>query len=79
MVMYNIHDAKSQLSKLIDAAQRGDQVIIAKAGKPVAILSPLPSNRSARVRGLLKGEGQLSPEFDDPLPADMIDAFEGKT
>jgi prevent-host-death family protein len=76
MSTYNVHDAKSQLSKLIEAAERGEEVIIARAGKPVAMLSPLKSTK--RIRGLLKGEVHLGPEFDEPLPVDVLEAFEGK-
>jgi prevent-host-death family protein len=76
MSTYNIHEAKSQLSRLIDAVQQGETVIIAKAGKPVAVLGPLPA-RPKRVRGVLKGEIKLGPEFEDPLPAEVLRGFEG--
>ena len=79
MSMYNVHEAKSQLSKLIDAAQRGEKVIIAKAGKPVAVLGPLHTDHPPRIRGLLKGHVTLGAEFDQPLPPDLLDAFEGKS
>lgn len=79
MVIYNIHQAKSQLSKLIEAVQDGETVTIAKAGKPVAVLGPLRSHSVPRRRGVLKGQIQLGPEFDEPLPSDVLDAFEGKT
>jgi len=68
MPIYNIHEAKSQLSKLIDAMEQGETVIIAKAGKPVAVLRPLRAATAKRVRGLLKGQINLGPEFDEPLP-----------
>jgi len=74
MAVYNIHEAKSQLSKLIAAMQQGERVIIAKAGKPVAVLGPLNAATPKRVRGVLKGQIKLGPEFDEPLPADL---FEG--
>jgi prevent-host-death family protein len=76
MPTYNIHEAKSQLSKLIDAMQQGETVIIAKAGKPVAVLGPLQV-APKRVRGVLKGQIQLGPAFDEPLPADLLERFEG--
>jgi prevent-host-death family protein len=72
MSIYNIHEARSQLSKLIDAVQRGETVIIAKAGKPVAVLEPVPATAPKRVRGLLKGQINLGPEFDEPLPAELM-------
>ncbi len=76
MSVYNIHQAKSQLSKLIDAMQQGETVIIAKAGKPVAVLGPLRAAGPKRVRGVLKGQINLGPEFDEPLPADVLEGFE---
>jgi prevent-host-death family protein len=76
MSTYNIHEAKSQLSKLIDATQRGETVIIAKAGKPVAVLGPLPSAGPKRVRGVLKGQIKLGPEFDEALPPDVLESFQ---
>jgi prevent-host-death family protein len=76
MSIYNIHEAKSQLSKLIDAVQRGETVTIAKAGKPVAVLGPLPSKSAQRVRGVLKGQVRLGAEFDEPLPIDVLKGFE---
>jgi prevent-host-death family protein len=77
MLTYNIHEAKTHFSKLIEAAQLGEEIIIAKAGKPVATLGPI-KNKPVRVRGLLSGQIRLGPEFDEPLPADVLDAFEGK-
>jgi prevent-host-death family protein len=77
MATYNIHQAKSQLSKLIDAVQQGENVIIAKAGKPVAVLGPLRARSAPRRRGFLKGQIQLGPDFDEPLPVEVLDSFEG--
>lgn len=78
MSTYNIHEAKSQLSKLIEEMQQGEIVIIAKAGKPVAQLGPLRATGAKRVRGLLKGQIKLGPEFDEPLPTDLLEGFEGR-
>jgi prevent-host-death family protein len=77
MSVYNIHQAKSQLSKLIEAVQEGETVIIAKAGKPVAVLGPVPVS-PRRVRGILKGQIKLSAEFDDPLPTELLEDLEGR-
>jgi prevent-host-death family protein len=79
MATYNIHQAKSQLSKLIEAVQEGESVTIARAGKPVAVLAPLRARAMPRRRGFLKDQVRLGPEFDEPLPAEVLDAFEGKT
>lgn len=78
MATYNIHEAKSQLSKLIDAMQQGETVIIAKAGKPVAVLGPLRAAVPKRVRGVLKGQIKLGPEFDEALPTEVLESFEGR-
>jgi len=78
MATYNIHEAKSQLSKLIEAVQAGESVTIANAGKPVAVLAPIRARTTPRRRGFLKGQIQLGPEFDEALPAEVLDAFEGK-
>jgi prevent-host-death family protein len=72
---YNIHEAKSQLSKLIEAMQEGETVIIAKAGKPVAVLGPVHAATPKRVRGVLKGQIQLGSAFDEPLPEDVLASF----
>ncbi|MHB8848537.1 MAG: type II toxin-antitoxin system Phd/YefM family antitoxin [Burkholderiales bacterium] len=78
MLIYNIHDAKSNFSKLIAAVEEGEEIIIAKAGKPVATLSPIKRGKPLRIRGLLKGQIRMGAEFDEPLPNDVLDAFEGK-
>ena len=78
MLTYNIHEAKSNFSKLIAAVEEGEEIIIAKAGKPVATLGPIKRIKQPRIRGLLKGQILLGAEFDEPLPNDMLDAFEGK-
>jgi prevent-host-death family protein len=75
----NIHAAKTHFSRLVDEAAAGAEIIIAKAGKPVARLMPLapPQERPKRRLGLLAGLAVIPPEFDAPLPEDLIDAFEG--
>lgn len=78
MLTYNIHDAKSNFSKLIAAVQEGEEIIIAKAGKPVATLGPFTRNKPSITRGLLKGQIRLDAEFEESLPNDVLDAFEGK-
>ena len=74
----NIHSAKTQLSKLIEAAERGEEVIIARAGKPVAKLVALENPRPPRKAGSMKGLFEVPDSFFDPLPEDILDAFEGK-
>ena len=74
----NIHSAKTQLSKLIEAAERGEEVIIARAGKPVAKLVALENQRPFRKTGSMKGLFEVPDSFFEPLPEDLRDAFEGK-
>jgi antitoxin (DNA-binding transcriptional repressor) of toxin-antitoxin stability system len=64
---------------LVDQAAAGEEIIIAKAGKPVAKLVPLVSsgNRPKRRLGLLSGQANIPADFDAPLPDSVIDAFEG--
>lgn len=74
----NIHEAKTQLSKLIEAVEAGEEVIIARAGKPVARLVPYIPPKPVRQPGLLKGKFEVPDSFFDPLPEDILDYFEGK-
>ncbi len=71
----NVHEAKTQLSRLLEAASRGEEVIIARNGEPVARLVPVPPAR--RVPGAARGRGRLTAAFFEPLPAAVLDAFEG--
>ena len=64
MSSINIHDAKTQFSRLVDRAAKGETVIIAKAGKPVAKVSALDAPASPRRLGFLKGEIEVPDDFD---------------
>ena len=72
----NVQEAKAQLSRLVDAAMMGDEVIIAKAGKPCVRLVPM--NLPARQPGAAKGKAAVTPAFFDPLPEDEIKAWDGR-
>jgi prevent-host-death family protein len=76
----NLHAAKTHFSRLVDQAAAGEEIIIAKAGKPVAKLVPLtaPDKQSKRRLGLLAGEAKIPTNFDTPLPDEVIDSFEGR-
>jgi prevent-host-death family protein len=75
----NIHDAKTHFSRLVDAAANGEEIIIAKAGKPAARLRPIQHERSPRRFCGLKGKIiKIADDFDAPLPDDLIAAFEGR-
>ncbi|MGA8194900.1 MAG: type II toxin-antitoxin system Phd/YefM family antitoxin [Acetobacteraceae bacterium] len=78
MPTVNIHAAKSQLSRLLDAAVAGEEVIIAKAGKPVARLVPIEKKQERRKLGTLAGQFTVPDDFDDPLSDEILDAFEGR-
>lgn len=73
---YNIYDAKAQLSRLIERAAAGEEIVIAKAGKPRAKLVPLAPKAEPRKPGRLKGKFVVADDFDDPLPDDVLDSFE---
>lgn len=65
MQIINIHQAKTQLSKLIKKTSNGEEVIIAKAGKPVAKLTPYKEKLKPRKLDLLKGKIYIPADFDD--------------
>ncbi len=71
----NIHEAKTHLSKLLERVALGEEVIIAKAGKPVAKLVPLNNEPKTRILGSAKGEFVVPDDFNDPLPKEIEDLF----
>jgi prevent-host-death family protein len=74
----NVYAAKTHLSRLIDQANAGEEVVITRHGRPVARLVPATAAK-ARVPGLLEGKGYwIAEDFDAPLPGDVQDLFEGK-
>ena len=77
MTTLNIHAAKTQFSRLIEEVEGGEEVIIAKAGKPVARLVPI-DKRAKRKLGLLAGWLIVPDDFDAPLPDEVLAAFEGR-
>jgi prevent-host-death family protein len=74
----NIHAAKTQLSRLVEDAAAGEEIVIAKAGKPVARLCPLAPAKGERILGRLRGKIAVPDNFDDPLPDDVLALFEGR-
>lgn len=78
MSTINIHAAKAHLSRLVEKAAAGEEIIIAKAGTPLAKLGPLAATEPNKRRlGLLAGRITIPADFDAPLPDQVIDAFEG--
>lgn len=74
----NIHEAKTHLSRIVDDVAAGAEVIIAKAGKPMARLSPMTGTVKAKRLGLLKGKIAVPDDFNSPLPGDVLASFEGR-
>jgi prevent-host-death family protein len=73
--LVNIHEAKTHLSRLLQRAADGEDIVIAKAGKPMVRLVPYVPTAKPRVPGAWKGKGWIADDFDDPLPDDMLAAF----
>jgi prevent-host-death family protein len=76
MKQVNVHEAKTQLSHLIEEVEAGERVIIARAGKPVAVLCRYRKAVRRRRLGLFRGQVRMLADFDT-LPADLARAFEG--
>jgi prevent-host-death family protein len=74
MQITNIHEAKSQLSKLVERALEGEEVIIARAGKPMVRLVPVRDNDTPRKGGQWKGKVRIAEDFD-VLPEDVAQSF----
>jgi len=64
----NMHDAKTRLSELVAAAERGEEVLIARHGRPAVRLVPVVEQHSPVRLGILAGQIELATDFDDPLP-----------
>ena len=79
MQQVNIHEAKTHLSRLVESVMQGEEVIIAKAGRPAARLVPIGGPAPGGIRfGLMKGAIEITDDFDAPLPDDVLAAFEGR-
>ena len=74
MRMVNIYTAKTHLSRLVNEVAAGEEIVIAKAGRPVARLLPFEPRRP----GLMKGKIWIADDFDDPLPEEILAAFRGE-
>jgi prevent-host-death family protein len=79
MKQVNVYEAKTRLSALLDEVSKGASFIIAKSGKPIARLSPIePLKRRKSRIGFMKGKIKFAPDFDAPLPEEIIKLFEGE-
>ena len=79
MEKVNIHDAKTRLSSLIERVEAGEEIVIARAGRPVARLAPLPPRRNRRKLGALDGRFRIPDDFNAPLPDAVLKAFSGES
>jgi len=76
MKTFTIHEAKTNLSRLIVKACRGEDVVIARGSNPVVRLVPIAGKKKQRELGILKGKLVVGPEFFEPLPPDELDRWE---
>jgi prevent-host-death family protein len=67
MTTVNVHEAKTNFSRLLQRAECGEEIIIARAGKPVARLAPLDQKPKERIPGRYRGQIVVHPNFDDPI------------
>ncbi len=77
MKQVNIHEAKAGLSKLVERAEAGEEIVIARAGKPAAKLVPFHRVRHRRRLGVLDGRFEIPEDFNAPLPESVLRDFEG--
>lgn len=75
-ITVNVHDAKTHFSKLLQRVQAGEEVVIARAGRPVARLVPFRELGKRREPGTAKGKIRIGPDFDAPLPEEVLREFE---
>ena len=76
MIQVNIHEAKSKLSQLLARVEAGEEVIIARAGHPIARISGIKQPRGGRILGRDAGLFEVPDDFDAPLPEDLLNEFE---
>ncbi len=74
--MVNVHEAKTHLSKLLERVERGEEVVIARSGKPVARLVAVEEPRRRREPGSARGRIRMAEDFDAPLPEEIQRFFE---
>ena len=79
MTKVNIAETETQFSRLLDLVAGGKEIIITKAGKPVARLVPYRTKGVVRRPGSMRGKIRIKKNFDTPLPKELLGAFEGKS
>jgi prevent-host-death family protein len=75
----SVYAAKTHLSRLLDRAAKGEEVVITRNGRPIARLVPVAALRAPRKLGGLRGRIRIADDFDAPLPDELLDAFEGRS
>lgn len=75
-IKVNVHQAKTHFSKLLERVRQGEEIVIAKAGVPVARLVPFAAPVARRAPGSARGKVAIADDFDAPLPDDLLEAFE---
>lgn len=79
MIRLNIHEAKTHLSKYLDRLETGETIVLCKRNTPIAEIRALPrARKTKRPVGLAKGQFKVSKKFFEPLPEEILKAFEGK-
>ena len=75
----SLYEAKTHLSALVDRAAEGEEIVIMKSGRPLAMLVPAPDDKSRRVAGQGRGKWKIARDFDAPLPDSLLADFEGES
>lgn len=78
MASVNVHEAKTHLSALLKRVEGGEEIVISRSGQPIAKLVPLRQRSKPRQPGGWEGQVWIAPDFDAPLPDEILDAFEGR-
>lgn len=78
MVVVNVHEAKTQLSRLLERVERGEEIVIGRAGRPIAKLVPYAPAQAPRKPGGWEGKVWIAEDFDDELPEEIMAAFRGE-
>lgn len=76
MTVVNVHEAKTHLSRLLNRAASGEEIVIARGGKAIARLVPVEQAKARRTLGLDAGRLRIADDFDAPLPDEVYDEFE---
>jgi prevent-host-death family protein len=76
MESVSVYEAKKRFSNLIDAVEKGAEIVISRSGEPIARIVPIRKSSAPRVPGSAKGKFAVPPEFFEPLPEALLEAFE---